>query len=171
MKENELVGIIRDRVDTYYPDFPFRIPIGNGVFAVNTNNDLEWWYKDSVAPTSLANLNEEELTDIYMYLDANKYVPAVQEYTVKLPSWEDLNWFLPPKEILGKDGTVIGRIGTVYAEKRPEGSLMAVIYVSADLSWATLTMYEERNQEQRDMARQDVHNIQEALSVFLIGQF
>lgn len=103
-------------------------------------------------------LDEDDLYAVYTHLFTNKHLAKdiVLEAQVSIADWQKLQWKREPREIMAEDKTVVGRIGVAYKEKRRGNSLLALILISEDGSWTTITCWTENNTSEQEVAAGDI---------------
>lgn len=149
--EGKPMGILYVPSSDAYPAFPL------------------FFHTMGVSPTALHELKEAELYDIFRFLDVHRKagLPKSREFIVEAEVWEQMDWVEPPQKIMGAGEVLIGLIGTRYYEKKDIGSTLAVVFISPDNSWTTLTMYQEGDEQSEKTAESDMLKISDILAVYL----
>ncbi len=88
-------------------------------------------------------VDEEMLYDIYCFLDTTqKLFPKVAESIIELGSADEKTWHIEPVDIIDPTGEIsLGKLGVAIESKTDDGEQLAVVFISPDGTWATLTMY------------------------------
>lgn len=113
-------------------------------------------------------VSEELLYDIFCFLDtAQKLLPEVVENFVEFGSAEEKTWHIEPVDIVDNLGkTPLGKIGVAIESKTDTGEQLAVVFISPDGTWATLTMYDKCLNDEVLVAKDDLKDIGLALTKF-----
>lgn len=105
---------------------------------------------------------DEEMYTLAGYVQDNRFILENREIVKVLESGEDKLWEGEPVEIKGADDELIGRVGIVK-KKEKSAEIYSVIFVSADGTWATLTMFEKKKKA-IELAQADIYAIIRALT-------
>ncbi len=102
---------------------------------------------------------------VYTFLQDNSPIAPrlVLDAVVELADWEKLNWKKPPVAIKSVDGVEVGKWGIAYHTKSRGNSRLALILISADGSWTTLTIWTEKNPDEIGAAREDIQTYRRVL--------
>lgn len=120
---------------------------------------LQYWEGGKPIDLMEDKKREEVEYEVFRYLDANKHSLVGRESIVELEDWEKMDWKVAPADVIATDGQRLGSIGVAYEEKKPDNSIMKVIFISADNTYATLTMYEEGNRGGETQAINDLGTV------------
>ena len=106
-------------------------------------------------------LSDEVLYDIFCFLDtAQKLSPEVVENFVELGSAEEKTWHIEPIDVVDGTGKVpLGKLGVAIESKTDAGEQLAVVFISPDGTWATLTMYDKCLNDEVQVAKDDLKDI------------
>ena len=106
-------------------------------------------------------LSDEVLYDIFCFLDtAQKLSPEVAENFVELGSAEEKTWHIEPIDVVDGTGKVpLGKLGVAIESKTDAGEQLAVVFISPDGTWATLTMYDKCLNDEVQVAKDDLKDI------------
>lgn len=106
-------------------------------------------------------LSDEVLYDIFCFLDtAQKLSPEVVENFVQLGSAEEKTWHIEPIDVVDGSGKVpLGKLGVAIESKSDAGEQLAVVFISPDGTWATLTMYDKCLNDEVQVAKDDLKDI------------
>jgi hypothetical protein len=106
-------------------------------------------------------LSDEVLYAIFCFLDtAQKLSPEVVENFVQLGSAEEKTWHIEPIDIVDGSGKVpLGKLGVAIESKSDAGEQLAVVFISPDGTWATLTMYDKCLNDEVQVAKDDLKDI------------
>lgn len=111
----------------------------------------------------ISELGEDELHDIYSFLDANKHTARTRETLIELEDVTEKSWYKEPEEIKNGD-EVVGMVGIAVEETIEEDkALLAVIFISPDGTYSTLTMFGSDSEEEKELAKSDLRVIGEYL--------
>ena len=106
-------------------------------------------------------LSDEVLYAIFCFLDtAQKLSPEVVENFVQLGSAEEKTWHIEPIDVVDGAGKVpLGKLGVAIESKTDAGEQLAVVFISPDGTWATLTMYDKCLNDEVQVAKDDLKDI------------
>lgn len=106
-------------------------------------------------------LSDEVLYAIFCFLDtAQKLSPEVVENFVQLGSAEEKTWHIEPIDVVDGSGKVpLGKLGVAIESKTDAGEQLAVVFISPDGTWATLTMYDKCLNDEVQVAKDDLKDI------------
>ena len=106
-------------------------------------------------------VGDELLYDIFCFLDtAQKLSPEVVENFVQLGSAEEKTWHIEPIDVVDGTGKVpLGKLGVAIESKTDAGEQLAVVFISPDGTWATLTMYDKCLNDEVQVAKEDLKDI------------
>ena len=141
----------------------------DGAIIMNTPEHKMGWGRDEViifTPEGKEikkweDLSDEVLYDIFCFLDtAQKLSPEVVENFVQLGSAEEKTWHIEPIDVVDGSGKVpLGKLGVAIESKTDAGEQLAVVFISPDGTWATLTMYDKCLNDEVQVAKDDLKDI------------
>lgn len=107
-------------------------------------------------------LSDGTIWEIYDFLMVSvKMKPETADSFVALGSAEDKAWYKEPIDVMDVEGKeVLGKVGVAVAD---DNGQLAVLFISPDGSWSTLTMYREDVDVDVDFAKSDLNDIGLAL--------
>lgn len=112
--------------------------------------------------TPITELNTDTLYDLYGWLEGNWRTATSRDHLIEL-SVTDKIWAKEPEEIRGVDDEVIGLLGVAVEETIEGEELRAVVFISPDGSFATLTMFGSGDGQEKALAKTDLRTIAERL--------
>lgn len=106
-------------------------------------------------------VNDEMLYAIFCFLDtAQKLSPKIAESIIELGSAEEKTWHIEPIDVVDGTGKVpLGKLGVAIESKTDAGEQLAVVFISPDGTWATLTMYDKCLNDEVQVAKDDLKDI------------
>jgi len=110
----------------------------------------------------IVGLEEGDLYNIYIFLDANWRTLQSKDTLIELPDVGELEWVEKPVEIKSGEDT-IGVVGVYVAETIDDKELRGVRFISPDGTYTTLTMFGNDSKEETDIAKNDLERIAEVL--------
>lgn len=111
----------------------------------------------------LDELTEEELYELYVFLDANKFTKQIEIKRVLIEPADGKMWRIEPQEIKGDDDAIIGYMGVAVEEVHEHTTILSALFISTDGTWSTLTCWSEGNEDELETAKVDLNKIGDRL--------
>lgn len=114
----------------------------------------------------LRELSNDRLFDLYSFLEANSAVIVSREHFVEHEEAEMKDWEIEPQEVKVGE-TVIAKIGVAVEEVTEGGRILSMILISADSTWCTLAMWNDKDPVSSVLAKTDLTSISGAIQGFV----
>ena len=134
------------------------LEVSGEIFAFSTKKREKKLLGKITEPKELFELNEDEVWEIGCRIHDNRHNLQVVENYLELDIEESV-WEIEPEEIKSSDGTVIGMLGVRIDEVVENKKQLSVVYLSADGSYSTLTMFVKDEVEGTKQAFLDLRSI------------
>lgn len=138
------------------------LEVSGEIFAFSTKKREKKLLGKITEPKEFFELNEDEIWEIGCRIHDNRHNLQVVENYLELDI-EGSVWEIEPEELEGSDGTVIGMLGVRVDEVVENKKQLSVVYLSADGSHSTLTMFVKDDVEDTKQAFLDLRSIIQGL--------
>lgn len=160
MKKDKLLGavllalqkIIKNKNDECI--IAYSVDIYDTIYLANTGEGF-LFSQVTKEREPLAEVDEDELFDIFAFLDGAKHYVKSREKLVELADVDESNWYREPVEIKNREDT-IGMVGVAVQDDIAGEKLLSVIFISPDNTYSTLTVFGENSAGERDTASMDL---------------
>lgn len=138
------------------------LEVSGEIFAFSTKKREKKLLGKITEPRELFELNEDEVWEIGCRIHDNRHNLQVVENYLELDI-EDSLWEIEPEDIVGSDGITIGMVGVRVDEVVEDKKQLSVVFLSADGSYSTLTMFVKDEVEDTKQAFLDLRSIIQGL--------
>lgn len=121
---------------------------------------------ESSAVLPMLEATEELAYGVFSFLDANKNTLRQRDRLIEEEDPENMNWIGAPVTVKNGNDS-IGMVGTI-GEPQPSGEeLRSIRFFSPDGSYAVLTIYGDKSEVEKGLAKQDLRAISRAIDEYV----
>ena len=151
---------ILDRIFLGRP-FGFKVAVLDKDHFVTNFSQNEYWLgrqrAKGVEWINTKDLSNEKVVELYQYLEVNKF--TLDEY--KEPEMNmDKEWEIEPLEIKTEENETVGAVGVVFDEVLGANR---VVFLSADATASTITIFGKGDEEEKQLAIEDLRKTSDVL--------